>query len=199
MQKDKLLGLPPATAMSYSVDVQAKERLYKEVGKLMVDHGFVADGPYWRRKSNETIASLFIENYHSSFLSYVSVGVYVIGLSNKRTRKPKLGQMHGWTRLAQLTPATTRPQIALKGDGTEDTSKMVDEVVYAIRNVGLEILDELSSLEGTKRLIDKYGDCRWYIGPLLKEKLYENPVIQISGTLALRDWEISGSVDPYHK
>jgi hypothetical protein len=183
----------------FSVDLKAKERLYNEIGELMVDHGFVANVPYWRRKSDETIASLFIENYNSSYLFYVSIGIYIIGLSDKRTNKPKLRQMHAWTRLSQLTPVTTRPRIILIGDGTEDTNKMVDEVLAAIRGVGIEVLDELSSLEGTKRVLDKYGERRWLIGSLLKEKLYGNPLITIRGTLPLRDWEIAGSVNPYHK
>jgi hypothetical protein len=172
--------------MSYSfVDLKAKERLYREVGELMVHRGFLPDVPYWRRKSEETIAALFIENYYSGFLFYISLGVYVIGLSEKGTRKPKLKQMHAWSRLSQLTPVTTQGNggIALRGDGTVDTNKIVDEAIEAIRKVAFEVLDELSSLAGTKQVLDKYGEMRWQIGPLLKQKLYGSASIEVRGTL----------------
>jgi hypothetical protein len=186
--------------MSYRyVDLKAKERLYLEIGKSMVDRGFISDIPYWRRKSDETIAALFIENYHASYLFYISLGVYVIGLSDKEIKKPKLRQMHAWARLGQLTPVTSRPQIALKGDGTEDTNKMIDETLESVRKAAFPVLDEFASLAGTKRVFDKYGEMRWEIGPLLKEKLYGSPSIKIRGTLPLQVWEIAGSVNPFHK
>jgi len=76
---------------------------------------------------------------------------------------------------------------------------MLDEVLEAIQSVGFEVLDELGSLEGTKRVLDRYGEIRWQIQPLLKEKFYGNPSIEVRGTLAVRDWEIAGSVNPYSK
>jgi hypothetical protein len=54
-------------------------------------------------------------------------------------------------------------------------------------------------MDGVKRVLDKYGEMRWQIEPLLKEKLYGTASIRIRGTLPLRDWEIAGSVNPYHK
>ena len=187
--------------MVFLVDIKAKERLYREVEELMLKNGFNAATPYWRRTSNETIACLFIENYNSSYLFYISIGVYVIGLDNRGTKKPKLRQMHAWVRLRQLIPVTTQSNgnIVLKGNGIEDTNKTVDEVLDTIQRVGLKILDDLSSLDGTKRVLEYWGEKRWTIGPLLKEKLYGTASIRIRGTLPLRDWEIAGSVDPYHK
>ncbi len=167
----------------------------------MVGRGFAPDVPYWRRKSDETIDALFIENYYSGFLFYISLGVYVIGLSDKGTRKPKLRQMHAWCRLSQLTPVTTQGNgnIALRGDGMVNTNKIVDESLEAIRTVGFATLDELSSIAGTKKVLERYGEMRWMIGPLLKDKFFGNPSIELRGTLPLREWEIAGSVDPYHK
>lgn len=182
------------------VDIKAKERLYREIGELMMNQGFVADLPCWRHRSDETIASLFVENYHSSYLFYISLGVYVIGLNDKGTRRPKLRQMHAWTRLSQLTHVThSNSNVALKGDGTDDANKTIDEVLSAIKTVAFKVLSELSSLEGTKQILDYYGDRRWQIKPVLKEKLYGNPQSEIRGELPLQEWEITGSVNPYHK
>ena len=94
---------------------------------------------------------------------------------------------------------TSSPQIALKGNGTEDTNKMVDEALTAIRSVGLDILAELSSAAGTKRVLQKYGDMRWMIGPLLREKLFGSSSAEVRGALPIQEWEIAGSVNSFHK
>jgi hypothetical protein len=192
--------------MSYSfVDIKAKERFYRDVGKLMVEHGFIADVAYWRRISGETIAALFIENYRGGFLFYISLGIYVIGLGEKRTRKPKLGQMHAWCRLRQLIPVTTRANgnIALRGDRSGDdeltNDKIIDDALEAIRKGAFPVLDQLISLEGVKSILDYFGEARWFIKPLLKEKLYGASSVRIRGELPRRDWEIAGSVNPFHK
>ena len=183
------------------VDIKSKERLYHEVDNLMVKNGFAADLPYWRRTSDETIASIFIENYKSSYEFHVSLGVYVFGLSNKKTQKPQLKHMHAWTRLSQLTPVTAvaNGHIALKGDGSVNTEKIVADVIEAIKTVGVEVLNDFFSLDGTKRVLSKYGDMRWQIEPLLKEMLFGNCSVAIRGELPLQDWEIAGSVNPNHK
>jgi len=182
------------------VDAKAKARLYREVGELMVARGFTADVPYWRRASDETISCLFIENYRSSYLFYISLGGYILGLGDKVTRRPKLQQMHMQARLSAFAPVTTSsPQIALKGNGTEDTNKMVDEALTAIRSVGLDILAELSSAAGTKRVLPKYGDMRWMIGPLLREKCFGSSSAEVRGALPIQEWEIAGSVNSFHK
>jgi len=48
-------------------------------------------------------------------------------------------------------------------------------------------------------LLDKFGEKRLLIEPLLKKELYGTHTIRIRGTLPLRDWEIAGVVDPFHK
>jgi hypothetical protein len=180
-----------------NVDLRAKDRLYNEIDDLMVRNGFTADIPCWRSVSSETISSLFIENYRKSFLFYVSLGVFLIGPSAQRMKKPKLEQMHAWARLSQLTKVTSGPQIALNGDGSVDTDIIVNEVVVAVKDVGLDILRELSTCNGTKQILDKYGEMRWQIGSVIKDRMYGNPSVKIVGSLPLRDWEISGSVNPF--
>ena len=186
--------------MSNKYDSSLKKILFDDINALMVKSGAISDEPYWRFKHDDIIVSLFVENYRASYLFYISIGIYALGLGGKKTNSPKISQMHMWSRLGCITQiSTSTPQIILKEDMVEDGKKNICAVLSAIENVGLKMLERLSTLEGVKLVLEEYGEKRWTVQPILKEKLYGNGSITINGWLPLRDWEIAGSVNPFQK
>lgn len=158
------------------VDIAARDLLYRRIGEVMVAHGYVSVSPYWYKCADEVTTTLFIENYHSGFLFYISLGVYVGGITSSMPMKqPRLGKLHAYARLEQLTRVTTTDannRVVLEIGKETENAKIVDEAVGTVATIGVGVADELLTIDGIRRVLERYGDSRWTIQPVLREKLF---------------------------
>jgi hypothetical protein len=168
-------------------DSKAKESLCNGIDTILRSEGFVSSPPYWRRKGQGTTAVLCLENYHSSYLFYITIGVCMHGFDQVAVRRPGIKHLHASARLSQLVlmlPESNNRIVLKKGQEKENRAS-VEKVLKAVSEIGCEVLHELLSVDGVKRVLLKYGDRRWQIRPELREMLFGSATVEVPGELPL--------------